>query len=77
MAAVTLAERVAALEAEVAHLKAELGQRASAPVPWTKRIAGTFEGDALYDEAMRLGKKYRESTRPKPTKRRNRANGRS
>jgi len=77
MATTTLADRVAALEVEVARLRTALEQRTPSSVPWTKQIAGTFEGDPLYDEAMRLGRKYRESTRPKPSKRRKRENGRS
>jgi hypothetical protein len=77
MGTVTLADRVAALEAEVARLRAALEQRAPSSIPWTKQIAGTFENDPLYDEAMRLGRKYRDSTRPKPAKRKKRTNGRS
>jgi hypothetical protein len=72
-----LEERVKELEEEVARIKATLKQQAVSVVPWTKQIAGTFADDPLYDEAMRLGRRYRESTRPKAMKRKKGANGHS
>jgi hypothetical protein len=66
----SLADRVAALEAEVAHLKAKVEANSVEPVPWWHQIAGTFAGDDAYEEAMRLGREWRESFRPKPRKRR-------
>ncbi|HEV3255817.1 MAG TPA: hypothetical protein VG013_02950 [Gemmataceae bacterium] len=70
MATVSLKDRVAALEAEVARLRAKVEGAADASVPWWDKIAGTFAGDAIYEEAMRLGREWRESFRPKPRKRR-------
>jgi hypothetical protein len=61
-----LAARVTALEAEVARLKEKVGEVDQRP--WWEKIVGTFEGDPLYEDAMRLGRKYRESLRPKPKK---------
>ncbi|MDZ8055104.1 MAG: hypothetical protein RMX68_005150 [Aulosira sp. ZfuVER01] len=58
-----LEERVAILEAEVASLKSKLEVVALAPKPWWKRIAGTFADNSAYDEAMQLGREYRESLR--------------
>lgn len=70
-----LEARVTALEAQVARLLSKLEPTAEpAPgdgvsQPWWRRIAGTFEGDPYFAEAMRLGREYRESLRPKRRKR--------
>lgn len=61
-----LEARVALLEEEVARLKSSLEDSSSPSVdsqPWWEKIAGTFADDPMYDEAMQLGKKYRESLR--------------
>ena len=61
----TVEERLTRLEEEVARLKeANKGGEANAP-PWWERIRGTFKDDPDYDEAMRLGRRWRESFRPK------------
>jgi hypothetical protein len=57
-----LEERVALLEAEVARLKNKIGTE-SPPQPWWEKIAGAFAENPAYDEAMRLGREYRESLR--------------
>ena len=65
-----LEQRVAALEAEVTKLKSQM-QALQTTQPWWERIAGTFQHDPMYEEAMRFGRKYRQSLRPrKPTQRR-------
>ncbi|MBI2806908.1 MAG: hypothetical protein HYX68_18160 [Planctomycetes bacterium] len=66
-----LEQRLAALEAEVAKLKN--GAKSSDDRPWWEKIYGTFANDSCYDEAMRLGREYRESTRPKPKKKKKKA----
>lgn len=71
MSAIPLEQRVAALEAELASLKAKM-ERKEESMPWWHQIAGTFANAPLYEEAMRLGRKWRESFRPKPKKRRKR-----
>lgn len=58
-------KRLRALEAEVEQLKREHAQRRPAQKPWWEQIAGTFENDPFYEKAMRLGREYRESQRPK------------
>ncbi|MEG3438423.1 hypothetical protein V0288_14930 [Pannus brasiliensis CCIBt3594] len=57
-----LEERVADLEAEVARLKNKVENDSSRP--WWEKIAGTFADNPAYDEAMRLGREYRDSLRP-------------
>ncbi len=69
-----LEERLSALEAEVALLKSRLGEEAHTDMkstddlPWWEKIAGRFANDPIYDEAMALGRAYRESLRPKKSK---------
>ena len=66
MANETLEERVAALETEVGQLKQRSGpDKSPDAVPWWKKILGTFKDDPAYEEAMQLGREYRESLRPK------------
>jgi hypothetical protein len=52
-----LEDRVALLEAEVARLRSKIENQQ----PWWEKIAGTFADNPAYDEAMRLGREYRES----------------
>ncbi len=59
-----LEERVAILEAEVAQLKHELEVSVGSATPWWEKISGTFANNQAFDEAMELGRTYRESLRP-------------
>lgn len=54
------------LEAEPTRLenKTEID---SSSRPWWEQIAGTFADNSVYDEAMRLGREYRDSLRPSST----------
>ena len=63
MAHLTLEERVAALEAKVTHIEANGADKTTEPRGW-KSIVGIFENDPEFEEAMRLGREYRESLRP-------------
>ena len=63
MSAQPLEERVAILEAEVAQLKQQIKTDSNATTPWWEKIAGTFTDNSAFDEAMELGRKYRESLR--------------
>lgn len=57
-----LEERLTLLEAEVDRLKRKIDLTAAA-LPWWEKIAGTFAENSAYDEAMKLGRDYRESDR--------------
>jgi hypothetical protein len=61
-----LEERVAYLEAEVARLKNKV-ENDSSSSPWWEKIAGTFSDNPAYDEAMQLGRAYRNSLCPSST----------
>jgi acyl-CoA thioesterase len=60
MAVRELELRVATLEQEMARLKSKADR------PWWEKIAGTFDDDPTYEEAMALGRAYRQAQRPKP-----------
>jgi hypothetical protein len=57
-----LESRLTLLETEVAHLKQQVAASA-AQAPWWEKILGTFADDPMYEEAMRLGREYRQSLR--------------
>ena len=63
-----LAKCLTILEAEVEKLKRQ-GKSTGAKQPWWRQIAGQFANDSMYEEAMRLGREYRESLRPKSSER--------
>jgi hypothetical protein len=65
MASVDLEARLAVLEQEVARLRSKVEGGVPRAAPWWERIAGTFANDRTHEEAMRLGRKYRESLRPR------------
>ena len=60
----TVKQRLDELEAELTELK----KRLPAEEPDWTQVVGIFgpEDTAAFDEAMRLGREYRESLRPKP-----------
>ena len=55
----TLEQRLAELEEKVASLLRE--RQETAQELWWERIRGTFKDDPMYDEAMRLGREWREA----------------
>jgi hypothetical protein len=67
MALPEIEQRVAALEAEVTRLKDEVKEAISSKGDWLDKIYGAFANDPHFEEAMRLGREYRESLRPKAT----------
>ena len=66
MATISLEERLTVLEEQLAQIKQQLAA-AAPPVepPWWEKIAGTFAESEEYEEAMRRGREYRVSLRPK------------
>ncbi|MEQ8995773.1 MAG: hypothetical protein RID53_04615 [Coleofasciculus sp. B1-GNL1-01] len=59
-----LEARVAALESELAQLKqllAGLLEQEEQETPWWMKVAGSFENDPTFDEAVRLGQEWRQS----------------
>ena len=63
MASLSLEQRVAALEAEVARMRRDCTCHTGQAVPWWEARFGMFANDPEYDEAMRLGREYREAQR--------------
>ena len=57
-----LEERLTLLEAEVDRVRRKV-DITPADLPWWEKIAGTFVENPAYDEAMKLGREYRESDR--------------
>jgi hypothetical protein len=55
--------RIVDLEAQVAILREQL-DRLTVGTPWWDSIAGSFAGDPIYVEAMKLGREYRNSQVP-------------
>jgi hypothetical protein len=74
MVSSNLEQRVKALEQEVAQLKSRLGEQTQPEEPWWKKVTGAFRGDPAFLEAMALGRKWRESGKPKQRKKPKRKN---
>jgi len=64
-----LESRVTALELKVAQLQRQLEAVTPDGKPWWVHVVGAFADDPAFEEAMRLGREYRESLRPRPSKR--------
>lgn len=56
-----LETRVATLEKELAQVKKTLAQSTERKEPWWLKVAGSFENDPTFDEAVRLGQEWRKS----------------
>lgn len=58
----TISERIARLEEQISELRSQMRETSPAPeTAWWKRIVGVFQDDPEFEEAMRLGRAYRES----------------
>lgn len=56
-----LETRVATLEKELGQVKKTLAQCTERKEPWWLKVAGSFENDSTFDEAVRLGQEWRKS----------------
>lgn len=56
-----LEDRVATLEAELSKLKQLLASLLQKEAPWWTTIAGSFEDDPTFEEAIQLGQDWRQS----------------
>ena len=63
---IKLEARVAVLEAKVEQLQRKLKAGDPDAKPWWEDMVGAFADDPAFEKAMRLGREYRESLRPKP-----------
>lgn len=61
---VTLKQRVEALEETVARLQQQQ-ESGSSGRAWLDDLYGKFAGDPVFAKAMKLGRKYRQSLRPR------------
>ena len=59
----TIEARLAKVERELAILKAQRGPH-SDKSNWIEKITGSFEGDADFEEILRLGKEMRDAEQP-------------
>ncbi|MBH8555465.1 hypothetical protein I8751_24590 [Nostocaceae cyanobacterium CENA357] len=56
-----LEARVATLETELVQMKKMLSGFLQNQNPWWLKVAGSFENDPTFDEAVRLGQEWRKS----------------
>lgn len=63
-----LTRRLQAVEQAVEQLRARMAINDDSKGRWWKEQAGRFENDPVFDEIAALGRKYRESLRPKSTR---------
>lgn len=64
----SLQKRIEALEEQVARLEKGQAANGSAGRLWLEDLYGAFAGDAIFEQAMNLGRKYRRSLRPRRQK---------
>jgi len=55
--------KISSLQNELDSLKQKVERLEKKDLPWWKQLTGTFADDPAHEEAMRLGRAYRESQR--------------
>jgi hypothetical protein len=63
----SLKQRVEALEERVARLQEQQAESNNSRA-WLDDLYGKFAGDPVFAQAMKLGRKYRQSLRPRDRK---------
>ena len=63
--AVKLEQRVTALERQVAQLLQGQSNAVAAGRDWVDDLYGKFADDPIFERAMKLGRSYRKSLRPR------------
>jgi len=64
MASTSVESRLTALEKELAQIKQQLqSNKIDATIPWWQQISGVFKDSPEFEEAVRLGKEWREAQR--------------
>jgi hypothetical protein len=64
----SLENRIATLEQQVARLQKRQNMSVPAGQEWLADLYGKFAADPIFDRAMKLGRKYRKSLRPRVKK---------
>jgi hypothetical protein len=54
-------KRLDKLESEISEIKLILADKTNSSTPWWEEIIGTFADDPAFEEAIEIGKKYRQS----------------
>ena len=65
--------RVQALQEQVVRLRARLEEMQGPGVEWHYLVGSHADAPEAFEEAMRLGREWRESFRPKPNRRNSRS----
>jgi hypothetical protein len=63
--------RLAQLEATVARMQQGVqasSEGSGASRPWWRELAGRFDGDPIFAEVVREGRRWRQAQRPRPPK---------
>jgi len=60
MTVIELEKRVLSLEETLETLRQKV-EKTEVARPWWEQVRGTFKDDPIYDEAMRLGRVWRDS----------------
>jgi len=71
MTVAELKKRVEALERKMESLELDRALPADTR-PWWQQVRGIYKDDPIMEEVFELGRKYRESQRPKPKSKRSR-----